>query len=146
MEIHLVQMFFRIFKPFYSITSTNLVFSKYFLRDWLKQVYMEVSKPLIFAIRVTYDKVYIVKLHRCAIEHVLIRKGQCLLIIWIMTLISRPQKIVTPSTPKHTTLLAMLAYDNPQKTIRERMITIVRLSNVPPFTIFSRLKKIDIII
>ncbi len=51
---------------------------------------MEVSKPLIFAIRVTYDKVYIVKLHRCAIEHVLIRKGQCLLIIWIMTLISRP--------------------------------------------------------
>jgi len=107
---------------------------------------MEVNKPLIFAIRVTYDKVCIVKLHQCAIEQILIRKEQYLLIIWIMTLVPRPWKIITPSTPKHTTLLAMLAYDNQPKTTREQMITIVRLSNVPPFTILSRLKNIGTII
>jgi hypothetical protein len=80
---------------------------------------MEVNKHLVFAIRVTYDKICIVKLHQCAIEHILIKKGQCLLIIWIMTLVSRPWKIVTQLAPKHTTLLIMLAYDNPPKTTRK---------------------------
>jgi hypothetical protein len=59
------------------------------------------------------------------------KKGQCLLIIWIMTLVSKPWKIVTPLAPKHTTLLAMLVDENPPKITREQMTTIVKLSNVP---------------
>jgi hypothetical protein len=80
---------------------------------------MEVNKPLIFAIKVTYDKICIFKLYQCAIEHILIKK-----MAMFVNHLDNDTGFLTLEDchtigPKTHNFVSNVNYDNPPKTTRE---------------------------
>jgi hypothetical protein len=112
-KIHWIFTLRNIFPPVISKKFTNFVNYICLFGDWIKYTYMDCSNTSIFATRDNFESVCIAKLHLRGMQWNLVINGACLFMNYIVTLIFKPWKIITPYVTKQTNLKAKSPLDNP---------------------------------
>ncbi len=105
MEIHLILTLWSNFKPLVSRNLAKVPFSKGFLDEDEKYVYVIYNNPSSLPIKGWVEKNYIIRFVRCAMKCTIVTKGVTLDLTWVATLVCSFMNNAIRSDPKQINLL-----------------------------------------